>query len=247
MLPDRDIAALSGWDAMLTAIPRELGRWIDVETFERARQPESPPVRRTPDNTATLRKNAVPPFDVGGLIRRARRNAGVSQRELAAAIGVSQSTVMRAEQENATVSLPVLLAALTIGGIELIAVDEDGEVVTMRNDELRDRSNRRAPAHLQARVARAHEYVPSYWPCSIRRNAPLRWKLRSGSAASYDLTLYQPGPEAVAIASERDAMVETFRVAQRDAWHSRAPDRHLRPSVTEIGGAAGSSSPRRPS
>jgi HTH-type transcriptional regulator/antitoxin HipB len=46
---------------------------------------------------------AAPPFDFVGLLRRARRNAELSQREMAAAIGVSKATIARAERDGGSV------------------------------------------------------------------------------------------------------------------------------------------------
>lgn len=154
---------------------------------------------------------AVPRFNFADLIRRARRHAELSQREMAHAIGISKSTLARAEVDNGSVSLPVLLAALAVGGIDLIAVDDDGEAFPLRPDGLRDRGGRKLPAHLQARVASSSESVPAHWSGSSRRNAPVRWRLRSRHQPMPMLSWQHPGPEDVAVVRRHDADERAFR------------------------------------
>ncbi|MBZ2197812.1 helix-turn-helix domain-containing protein [Occultella gossypii] len=89
-------------------------------------------------------------FDVAGHVLRARRRGDLSQRELAALLGVSQSTVNRYEQPGAEIGVRHLAQALAEGGLRLAVVDESGqEVVPVRADEVRDNAGRRFPAHLE--------------------------------------------------------------------------------------------------
>ncbi|WP_281361895.1 helix-turn-helix domain-containing protein [Nakamurella aerolata] len=85
-----------------------------------------------------------------GLIRRVRRTLDLSQRDLAEAIGVSPATIGRAETTGA-ISITVLAAILELGGIRLVALDQDDEPVTpMRETAARNHAGARYPAHLDA-------------------------------------------------------------------------------------------------
>lgn len=160
---------------------------------------------------------AVPRFDLAGLLRRARRNAEFSQREMASAIGVSKSTLARAEADNAAVSVPVLLAALAVGGIELMAIDRDGEVEIMRPDALRDRGGRKLPAHLEAYVPEESDRVPEHWRGSARRNAPVCWRLRNPRYPAIELSRHHPGPEDVLAARRGGELERAFRKFVQEA------------------------------
>jgi transcriptional regulator with XRE-family HTH domain len=87
-------------------------------------------------------------LDVSGLVRRARRIADLSQREMASAVLVSPTRIARAESRG-RVTLELLERVLAVAGLRLVAVDDaDGAVNAMRPDAVRDRSGRRFPAHL---------------------------------------------------------------------------------------------------
>lgn len=87
--------------------------------------------------------------DVPGLIRRARRTADLSQRELAAAVGVDQSTVARWETGHAVPDVLTFARVLALAELSLQAVDAAGAVVDpMSDDAPHDRQGRRYPAHL---------------------------------------------------------------------------------------------------
>jgi len=145
------------------------------------------------------------------MLRRARRNARLSQREMAAAIGVGKSTIGQAERDGGSVTLPVLLAALAVGGIELVPMCGDDEVPNMRPDELRDRRGRKLPAHQYAWVASESECVPSWWRGSHARNAPVRWTRHNTWIDILHLPLYHPGPDDLAIARREDADRRAFQ------------------------------------
>lgn len=90
----------------------------------------------------------VTDFDAPALLRRARRIADLSQRDLAARAGVSPSTVAKAEL-GAGASFAMMLRLFAAAGIQLVARDQDGAAITpMRTDPLRDHNGRRYPAHL---------------------------------------------------------------------------------------------------
>jgi transcriptional regulator with XRE-family HTH domain len=167
----------------------------------------------------------VPRFDAAGLLRRARRNARMSQRDMARAVGVGKSTIGQAERDHGSVTLPVLLAALAIGGIDLVAVDHDGEVETMRLDAVRDRRHRKLPAHRHAWVASEDQHLPEGWQGSRRRSAPVRWSLRPSQSELAYLPPQHPGPEDVAAVRRRDADKREFRIAWMAALRRSVPAR----------------------
>src|SRR5262245_36462915 len=68
-------------------------------------------------------------FPIPGLVRRARRIADVSQREMAAGAGVSPSTVGRVEAGRLVPSLAILQRLLACAELELVVVDRGGRVV----------------------------------------------------------------------------------------------------------------------
>lgn len=87
-------------------------------------------------------------LDVTGVLRRARRRADLSQRQLAELVGVSASMIGRAET-GGRVSLDLLERSLAGAGLRLLVVDATGTPVTgMRSDGVRDGAHRRLPAHL---------------------------------------------------------------------------------------------------
>ncbi|MBJ7453347.1 MAG: helix-turn-helix transcriptional regulator, partial [Blastococcus sp.] len=88
-------------------------------------------------------------FDLAGAVRRIRRCADCSQRELAVAIGTSKSTIAGAETGAAGLDARLLAAAAHLAGLRLALLDASGEEVHgMHPDAVRDRGGRRFPAHL---------------------------------------------------------------------------------------------------
>ncbi|MFT4305731.1 MAG: helix-turn-helix transcriptional regulator [Microbacterium sp.] len=87
-------------------------------------------------------------LDVSGYVRRARREADLSQRELATAVGVSQSAIARIEQGGA-VDVTAFARILAAAGLRIAVVDPNGHDTTpMPSDVFHDRAGRRMPAHL---------------------------------------------------------------------------------------------------
>ena len=94
----------------------------------------------------------MPEFDVAGALRRIRRRADLSQRELAEASGVSQSSLSKAEAGHRGLPVDLLARCAVLAGLRLALLDESGtEVPTMAADAVRDRAGRRFPAHLDTR------------------------------------------------------------------------------------------------
>ncbi len=88
-------------------------------------------------------------FDAAGFIVRARREADLSQRDLADEIGLSRATVGRLETGATRVGVELLASILAISGLRLAVLDESGlEVRPVPSDVLRDNAGRRFPSHL---------------------------------------------------------------------------------------------------
>ena len=84
-------------------------------------------------------------------LRRIRRTVDLSQRQLAAALGVDRSTIARAENGARDLPVRVLVAAARLADLRLALVEQDGgELVGMASGTVRDRAGRRFPAHLFA-------------------------------------------------------------------------------------------------
>lgn len=89
-----------------------------------------------------------PAIDVSGYVRRARRLADLSQRDLATRVGMAQPTVARVEGGD-DLGVRALERILATAGLRLAVVDTAGEAVApMPADGFRDRAGRRLPAHL---------------------------------------------------------------------------------------------------
>ncbi|HYO36266.1 MAG TPA: helix-turn-helix transcriptional regulator, partial [Geodermatophilus sp.] len=86
------------------------------------------------------------------MLRRIRRTADLSQRELADGCGVSQSTVARAEAGRRDVGVGLLVTAARLAGLRLALLDAEGrEVTPMDAAAVRDGGGRLFPAHLDTR------------------------------------------------------------------------------------------------
>jgi len=98
--------------------------------------------------TARTARTASSLFDTSGHVRRARRLADLSQRDLATRAGLAQSSVARIETGR-DVSVRDLARLLAAAGLKLVVVDGQGRMVSpMPADVHRDEAGRRRPAHL---------------------------------------------------------------------------------------------------
>ncbi|MGY2001739.1 helix-turn-helix domain-containing protein [Blastococcus sp. SYSU DS1024] len=93
-------------------------------------------------------------FDLCGLLRRIRRRAELSQRELAARLGVSKSTVAAVESGTTGMDARLVAAAARLGGLRLGLLDDEGRPVAgMAAGTVRDGAGRRFPAHLDTMLS----------------------------------------------------------------------------------------------
>lgn len=88
-------------------------------------------------------------FDIPGLVRRVRRTRDLSQRDLAALLGVNHSLIARWETGHREPRLSMFRELLHLADLHLDVRDSVTQPVTpMRPDAMRDRAGRRLPAHL---------------------------------------------------------------------------------------------------
>lgn len=101
-------------------------------------------------------------FPVGGYLRRARRLADLSQRQLAAKAEVSASAIAKLEGTTRTrPTIAMMQKLLAAAGLRLAVVDADGaEVEPMPEPAQRDYGRRNYPAHLDVR---RHRRLGDWW------------------------------------------------------------------------------------
>lgn len=122
-----------------------------------AEEPErggSPPHSMPGSEPAELRVacGPLPPatLPIAGMVRRVRRIAAVSQRELAERAAVASSTVSRVESGALLPTVALLERFLRVAGLRLVVVDDQRrEVLPMQVwDDTRDGADRRYPPHV---------------------------------------------------------------------------------------------------
>lgn len=92
-----------------------------------------------------------PTFLVSGFVRRVRRTADLSQRELAEVVAVSISSIRRMETDTLDPRLSQLSQLLNLVGWRLAVVDQDRREIRPMlelDGDLRDGADRRYPPHL---------------------------------------------------------------------------------------------------
>jgi len=72
-----------------------------------------------------MKQSARTTKQIGAIIRRARRNAGLTQADLGAKVGLRQATISKLEKGEPATQLKVLLDALTALRLEII-IDKRG-------------------------------------------------------------------------------------------------------------------------
>ena len=69
-----------------------------------------------------MKQIARTPKQIGAIIRRARRNARLTQTELGQRIGLRQATISRSEKGEDVTKLSTFLEVLTALGLEIVLV-----------------------------------------------------------------------------------------------------------------------------
>jgi len=173
------------------------------------------------------------PFDLSGALRRIRRTADLSQRELAAACGVSPSCLAKAEAGRRDLPVDVLQRAAAVAGLRLALLDAGGaEAPGMADGAVRDGAGRRLPAHLDTRhgdVAWWHgperysRRPPTY---TFDRDRDARDARRHVLGTPADHQVPQPGDALEARAAERRRAALQRQVAdqERRRRSGRLPD-----------------------
>ena len=172
-------------------------------------------------------------FDVPGALRRIRRIADMSQRELARAVGVSASTVGHAETGTRDVTVDLLGRAAALAGLRLTLVDRNGEECgPMRPDTVRDQGDRRFPAHLDTRYGDddwwhgPHRYARQQPWYTFDRDRRTRDRYTRRNGTPDDHLVPQPG----------DSPYERAEARRRDYWRRRSEERERRFLAGELRG-----------
>ncbi len=173
----------------------------------------------------------MPVFDLPGALRRIRRAADLSQREVAERIGVSKSAVAAAENGTRDLGVAVLTRAARLAGLRLALLDPTGaEVEGMTPGAVRDGAGRRFPAHLDTRHGdvdwwhgeeRYSRERPRY---TFDRRRYTRDHWREGSGTPDDHQLPQPG----------DSLEERRRRRYQEARRRRAEELQRRRAAGEL-------------
>lgn len=82
-----------------------------------------------------MKQSARTVKQIGAVIRRARRNAGLTQTELGKKIGMRQATISKLEKGEPATQLSTLLDALTALGLEII-IDKRGKAARRSLEEI---------------------------------------------------------------------------------------------------------------
>ena len=170
-------------------------------------------------------------FELPGALRRVRRLADLSQRELARAVEISKSAIAAAEAGHAGFDARLLARAAGLAGLRLALLDGEGrEVAGMSSEAVRDRGGRFYPAHLDTRYGddrwwyAVHRYDrPQPWYTFDRdRAARDSGRRRRGTPDDHQLT--QPGDspteraEARRLAAARRRREAEERARARTLW-----------------------------
>jgi len=92
-------------------------------------------------------------WDLAGAVRRIRRRADMSQRQVAEACGVAATVVAKAEARTRDLPTLVVSRLAAVAGLRLALLDSatGDEVQPMTDDAVRDAGDRHFPAHLDTR------------------------------------------------------------------------------------------------
>src|ERR687889_258748 len=141
--------------------------------------------------------------DLAGLVRRIRRTADLSQRELAARSGVAKTTIAAAEAGSRDLGVTRLALLAEVAGLRLVLLDAEGrEVHGMGPDGPRDATRRRLPAHLDTQhtdeVADRWVHRPDrkqpWFTFGLDRAARDRRRARAGTPQDHDVPVPGDSP-----------------------------------------------------
>ena len=174
-----------------------------------------------------------------GALRRVRRIADLSQRELAAAVGISPSAVGGAESGARDLPASVVARIAEVASLRLALVDGNGqEVAPMSDAAVRDMSGRRFPAHLDTRHSddgwwhgpdRKYRAQPRY---TFDRDRDLRDLTREQLGTPDDHQLPQPGDSPEQRAEDRRRARWAARHEERERRFLAGEFTHVRESFT---------------
>lgn len=82
-----------------------------------------------------MKQSARTSKQIGAIVRRARRNAGLTQAELGARIGLRQATISKLERGEPATRLSTMLDVLSALGLETV-IDERGKVSARHLEDL---------------------------------------------------------------------------------------------------------------
>jgi transcriptional regulator with XRE-family HTH domain len=179
----------------------------------------------------------VGPYPASGLVRRARRLADLSQREMARKAGVAPSTVGKVESGALRPSLDMMQRLLATADLSLVVVDRDGRLVLpMReSEETRDGAERRYPSHLDTILDPrpgewwADQYGLTRPPETFLRDRRARDERRARSQWEVRVAQLRNAPEPPRPGARRKALEEWRR--RRD---ERRRDERLSVDYTEL-------------
>lgn len=171
-------------------------------------------------------------FDLAGVLRRIRRLADLSQRELAAAAGLAPSSVAHAEAGTRDLPARALARAAELAELRLALLDAAGrEVGPMAAGGARDKADRRLPAHLDTRHGdegwwyEIHRYGRARPWFTFDRNRDVRNAVRRRHGTPQDHHVPQPGDcpaeRAAARRSERRRRADEERARRFEAGELR--------------------------
>jgi transcriptional regulator with XRE-family HTH domain len=171
---------------------------------------------------------AMTEFPLPGILRRLRRAADCSQRELAAQLGLSKTAVAAVESGTRDLPASALALAAALAGGRLAVVDASGrELTPMAARPVRDAAGRRFPAHLDTRhgdvdwwhgVERYSRRRPQF---TFDRDRGRRdWWRQAGTPEDHHLP--QPGDDLAARAAVRQQEARRRWAEERRAREAAA-------------------------
>ncbi|SDC41272.1 Helix-turn-helix [Geodermatophilus telluris] len=160
--------------------------------------------------------------DLPGLLRRIRRTADWSQRDLARTCGLSKSSVAAIESGERGLDARVLSRVAGLAGLRLALVDGEGAVVApMDAGAVRDEGGRRYPAHLDTRHGDEgwwhgpHRYDRPPVTYTFTRDRRTRDEVRELRGTPPDHQRPQPGDGLAERAAARRAAARRAREEER--------------------------------